>query len=90
MSCSHLVELEFQRHVLAAFGAVVIRESAAFHGHVLAHVDAPGVVRVAGEQTIRADLDAVGPNVVVVVAIIPAVCIAAHCDLSWQGWMMWR
>ena len=39
-----LVELEFERHVFGAVGAVVVRETAAGDLHVLAHIDAPGVV----------------------------------------------
>lgn len=47
-----LVELELERHVLRAVGAVVIRETAAGDLHVLAHIDAPGVVRVAAEESV--------------------------------------
>ena len=93
-----LVELKLQRNILTAFGAVEVGKAAAGHGHVLAHVDAPCVVGVAGEEAVGADFDAVGPvqrtlatkflgggvrdepDVVVVVAVIPRICIAAHCS----------
>jgi hypothetical protein len=45
---SQLVELVLESHVLAAVGAVVIAETTAHDLHVLAHVDAPGVVGIAG------------------------------------------
>ena len=80
---SHLVELEFETHILGAVSAVIAAETTAFDLHVLAHVNAPDVVRVAGEQALRADLNAVGPDIVVVVAVVPAVSVGAHFDGFW-------
>lgn len=56
-----LVQFVLERDVLGAVGAVVVREAAARHRHVLAHVDAPGVVAVARQQSARAHFHAVGP-----------------------------
>lgn len=63
-----LVQLELEGDVLAAIAAVVVREAAAGDAHILAHVDGPGVVGVAAEEAVGADLDAVGPDEVGVVA----------------------
>jgi hypothetical protein len=57
-----LIKLEFERDVLGAVGAVVVGEAAAGHLHVLAHVDAPRVVRVAREEAVVADFDAISPG----------------------------
>lgn len=92
-----LVQLKLQGHVLATIAAVVIGEAAARHLHVLAHVDAPCVVRVAGKETVGADFNGVGPgrwsvrfsgprysvrrclpDVVIVVAVVPRICVGAH------------
>jgi hypothetical protein len=67
----HLIKLILKQMVLGAFVAVVIRKPAAGDLHVAAHVDAPGVVAVARQQPVRADFDAPGPDVVVVVAHVP-------------------
>jgi len=44
-----LIEFKFQRDILGAVRAVIIRKTAASDLHILAHVDAPCVVRVAAE-----------------------------------------
>jgi hypothetical protein len=90
---SHFVELEFQGHVFAALGAIVTREASALHGHVLAHVYAPRIVGVAGEEPVGADLNTVGPDVVIVIAVVPAVSVGAHdwCDMgALEGGRIWR
>ena len=56
-------------------------KAAAVDTNVLAHVDAPGVVRVAGEESVGADLDRVGPDIGLVVAAVPAVRVGAHGSL---------
>jgi hypothetical protein len=56
-AASPLVQLQFQIHVLGALAAVVVGKSAAFDCWVFAHVDAPGIVGVAGEKAGGADLD---------------------------------
>lgn len=53
----HLVELELESDVFRAVGTVVVAEAAALDFHVLAHVYAPGVVGVAGEETVVADFN---------------------------------
>lgn len=53
----HLVELELERDVFGALVAVVVAETTAFDLHVLAHVYAPRIVRVAGEKAVVADLN---------------------------------
>lgn len=53
----HLVELELESDILRAVVAVVVAEAAALDFHVLAHVYAPGVVGVAGEEAVVADFN---------------------------------
>ena len=53
----YFVELELEGNVLRALVAVVVAEAAALDFHVLAHIYAPGVVRVAGEEAVVADLN---------------------------------
>jgi hypothetical protein len=80
MLCSHLIQLILEANVLGAIAAVVVAETTTLDLHVLAHVYAPRIVAVSREETLRADLDAVRPDVVVVVAVVPGVCVAAHRD----------
>ena len=47
---SPFIKLQLQVHVLRALAAVIIREAAALDSRVLAHIDAPGIVRIAGEE----------------------------------------
>lgn len=47
---SPLVELKFKIYIFGTFATVVIREAAAFDCRILAHIDAPGVVGVTGEE----------------------------------------
>jgi hypothetical protein len=56
-----LIQLKLQRDILAALGAVKVGKAAARDGHVLAHVDAPGVIGIAGEEAVGADFNGVGP-----------------------------
>jgi len=68
---SPLVELKLKIHILGALVAVIIGEATAFDCRVLAHVDTPGVVGIARQQARGTNLDRVGQDVVVVVAVIP-------------------
>jgi hypothetical protein len=85
---SHLIQFKLQGHVLAAFGAVVIREAATFDRHVFAHVDAPCVVRVAREEAVWTDFYAIGPYVVIVITIVPGIRVTTHCFVGLEGF--WR
>ncbi len=78
---SHFVQLIFEKDVLGAVAAIVVREAAASHMHVLAHVDAPRVVGVAGEQSVVTDLDTAGLDVPVMIAVVPAVRVLTHLSL---------
>lgn len=80
MPFSPFVELEFKIDVLGALAAVIIGEATAFDCRILAHVVTPGIVGIARQQARGTNLDRVGPDVVVVVAVIPTVCIGAHLD----------
>lgn len=83
-AASPFVQLQFEIHVLGALGAVIVGESTTFDGRVLAHVDAPGIIGVAGEKTGGADFDAVGPDVVVVVAVVPGISVGAHIECGFD------
>lgn len=50
-TCLPLVKLVLERHILGAVVAVVIGEATALDRHVLAHIDRPGIVRVARKKT---------------------------------------
>jgi hypothetical protein len=71
--------------VLGALGAVVVGEAVALDLEVLAHVDGPGVVRVAGQQAVGADFDAGAVDERVMRAAVVAVGVAAHGDKVWGG-----
>jgi len=58
---SQLIQLKLETDILGAIAAVVVGEAAAGDDAVLAHVGAPGVVGVARQQPVGADLNAVGP-----------------------------
>lgn len=64
--------------IFGAVFAIVAAETFADGLHPLAHVYCPGIVRVAGQEAVFADFDAVCPDVVVVVADIPRVGVCAH------------
>ena len=75
---SHLIKLILQRDILATGPTVKAAEAVAFDADVPAHVDGPGIARITGEESVGTGLDGVGPDVVLVVAAVPAVCVGAH------------
>jgi hypothetical protein len=79
---SNFVELILEQMIFRAFVAIVIGEATASDLHVLTHVDTPCIVAIAREKAIGADLNTLRPDVVVMVAAVPAVCVGAHVRLS--------
>jgi len=66
--------------IFAAFVAVESADACKVHGLLLAHVVGPAVDRVAREDPIAAELDAVRDHVIVAATVVLNVGIGAHVD----------
>jgi hypothetical protein len=68
--------------IFAAVAAVESADACEVHGLLLAHVVGPAIDGVAREDTIAAELDAVGDHVVVAATVVLDVSVRAHVDGS--------
>jgi hypothetical protein len=76
--------------IFAAFVAVESANACKVYGLLLAHVVGPAVDRVAREDPIAAELDAVRDHVVVAAAVVLDVSVPAHLDGPRRvcGWVL--
>jgi hypothetical protein len=70
--------------IFTAVAAVESADACEIHGLLLAHVVGPAIDRVAREDPIAAELDAVRDHVVVAAAVILDVSVGAHVDDPWK------
>lgn len=88
-----LIQLEFQRMILAAFSTEKPADARELDDLLLAHVVRPAVHGVAGENAIVTEFHTVGQHVVVAAAVVLDVGVGAHgCDPEEiRGWVVvWR
>lgn len=73
-----LIQLKFQRMILAAFSTEKPADARELDDLLLAHVVRPAVHGVAGENAVVAEFYAVGQHVIVAAAVVLDVGIGAH------------
>ena len=66
--------------IFAAFVAVETADACKVYRLLLTHVVGPAIDRVAGEDPIAAELDAVRDHVVVAAAVVLDIGVGAHVD----------
>ena len=76
--------------IFAAFVAVESADACKVYGLLLAHVVGPAVDRIAREDPIATELDAIRDHVVVAAAVVLDVSVPAHLDGPRRvcGWVL--
>ena len=72
------VQLKLQRVIFRTFITIVPRDPSTCDYNIFTHVNCPHIDRVSGEISVRAEFDAVRPDIVIVTAEVVRVSVLAH------------